>query len=55
MAELADDPDVDLFPVDADMLYAVHASDGARLALVSDRETAFAAARQNDMKPVSVH
>lgn len=55
IAELADDPDVDLFPIDADMLYAVHASDGVRLALVSDRETAFAAARQNDMRPVSVH
>lgn len=36
-------------------LYAVHSADGTRVAVVSDREAAFAAARQNDMVPVSVH
>jgi hypothetical protein len=36
-------------------LYAVHRPDGARLALVADRNLAFALARQNDMAPVSVH
>lgn len=36
-------------------LYAVHDSDGERLALVRDRRLAFVLARQNDMAPVSVH
>lgn len=38
-----------------DSLYAVHGIDGSRLALVRDRNLAFALARQNDMAPVSVH
>lgn len=41
-------------PEDA-TLYSVHASDGERIALVGDRELAFAAARQHEMNPVSVH
>lgn len=42
--------------IDADaVLYSVHDSDGERLALVGDRELAFAAARQHEMTPVSVH
>ncbi|MEL6363280.1 MAG: DUF1150 family protein [Pseudomonadota bacterium] len=53
--EIADDPDFELVAADTDTLYAVHATDGSRLALVSDRETAFAAARMYDMAPVSVH
>ncbi|WP_226782934.1 DUF1150 family protein [Oceaniglobus trochenteri] len=36
-------------------IYAVHNSDGDRLALVRDRKLAFIVARQNDMAPVSVH
>jgi len=36
-------------------LYAVHAPDGSRLALVRDRHTAFVLARQNDFAPVSAH
>lgn len=36
-------------------LYSVHASDGQRIALVGDRALAFAAARQHEMNPVSVH
>ena len=36
-------------------LYALHNSDGDRLALVRDRQLAFLVARQNDMAPVSVH
>jgi len=36
-------------------LYAVHAPDGSRLALVRDRQMAFALARQNDLAPVSAH
>ena len=55
LAEIEDDPELGLVAADVDTLYAVHASDGVRLALVSDRETAFAAARMHDMAPVSVH
>lgn len=36
-------------------LYAVHSADGERLAIVIDRETAFAAALAHEMEPVSVH
>lgn len=36
-------------------IYAVHRPNGDRLALVADRELAFALARQHDMAPVSVH
>ncbi|MEM1139912.1 MAG: DUF1150 family protein [Pseudomonadota bacterium] len=37
------------------LLYAVHAADGTRMAVLTDREAAFVAALQNDMTPVSVH
>jgi len=40
---------------DGDILYSVHSSSGERLALVGNRELAFAAARQYEMNPVSVH
>lgn len=36
-------------------LYAVHNTDGERLALVKDRKMAFFLARQHDMEPVTVH
>jgi len=39
----------------ADTVYAVHAADGERLALVKDRNLAFILARQNDFAPVTVH
>lgn len=35
--------------------YAVHAADGTEIALLPDREIAFATVRQHDMQPVSVH
>lgn len=38
-----------------EVIYAVHRPNGDRLALVADRNLAFALARQNDMAPVSVH
>ena len=38
-----------------DILYSVHSSNGERLALVGNRDLAFAAARQYEMNPVSVH
>ena len=36
-------------------LYSVHTADGAPVALLDDRETAFAAASQYEMTAVSVH
>jgi len=38
-----------------DTIYAVHRPNGDRVALVADRNLAFALARQHDMAPVSVH
>ncbi|MEI4486033.1 DUF1150 family protein [Frigidibacter sp. MR17.14] len=38
-----------------DMIYALHDTDGERIALVRDRRLAFMLARQNDLAPVSVH
>lgn len=40
---------------DSVQLYAIHHSDGDRMAVVSDRALAFVVARQNDYDPVSVH
>jgi hypothetical protein len=39
----------------AETLYAVHAADGERLALVKDRSLAYVLARQNDFTPVAAH
>jgi hypothetical protein len=36
-------------------LYAVHSTEGERLALVADRKLAYFLARQHDMEPVAVH
>lgn len=36
-------------------VYSVHRPNGERLALVADRNLAFALAREHDMAPVSVH
>ncbi len=36
-------------------LYAVHGADGERLAVMIDRETAFATAVAHELEPVSVH
>ena len=40
---------------DNSVLYALHAGDGSRIALMSDREIAFAAARQHELTPFSAH
>ena len=40
---------------DDQLLYALHAADGSRIALMSNRDIAFAAARQHEMTPVSLH
>jgi hypothetical protein len=37
------------------MLYALHRADGARLAVLADRDSAYAAARAHELFPVSVH
>lgn len=39
----------------AETLYALHRPDGARLALVANRQLAFALAREHDMVPVNAH
>jgi len=36
-------------------VFAVHAADGQEMAVIADREVAFATVRQNDLEPVSVH
>ena len=35
--------------------YAVHAADGTQIAMLSNRDVAFATVRQHDLEPVSVH
>lgn len=56
MDDLADDDGDASIDIEADaVLYSVHSSTGERIALVGDRELAFAAARQHEMNPVSVH
>ncbi len=37
------------------VLYAVHGADGSRLAVMTDRDSAVAAAVAHEMAPVSVH
>ncbi|WP_427789794.1 DUF1150 family protein [Brevundimonas diminuta] len=46
-------PDIEIDP--DQVLYAVHGADGERLAVMLDRETAFAAAVAHDLEPMSVH
>lgn len=53
VAELPDD--VRAAAGDRAQLFAVHDSDGQQLALVAEREMAFVLARQNDLRPVTVH
>ena len=35
--------------------YSIHAADGTEMGVVENREIAFAAVRQHDLEPVSVH
>ena len=51
----ADLPDEVRAQTSLDHLYAIHAPNGAVLALVPDRAQAFVVARQNEFSPVSVH
>ncbi|MGO4125569.1 DUF1150 family protein [Inquilinus sp. YAF38] len=41
--------------VEGEPAFAVHGADGTPLAMVKDRDLAFAVVRQNDMEPVSAH
>jgi hypothetical protein len=41
--------------VDGNAGYAIHAADGTQMALIPDRDIAFAVVRQNELEPVSVH
>jgi hypothetical protein len=41
--------------VDGNAGYAIHAADGTQMALITDRDIAFAVVRQNELEPVSVH
>ena len=44
------------FHIDPDqILYALHGADGARLAVMSDRATAVAAAQAHELAVVSLH
>ncbi len=53
---LADAADAQDLEIDIDQtLYAVHGADGERLAVMLDRDTAFAAAVAHELAPVSVH
>jgi len=55
VADLPDDIRAEAEGAGLKQLYAIGNEDGEQLALVRDRELAFVVARQNDMKPVSVH
>lgn len=50
---MTDVPGLSIDP--AAILYAVHGADGERLAVMMDREAAFAAAVAHELEPVSVH
>ncbi len=50
----ADTPEGVAFDPDQ-TLYAVHRADGARLAVLGDRQSAVAAALAHELAPVSVH
>ena len=51
----AKDSGVELAVDDDARLFAVHAADGSRIAVLDNREAAFVAARKHEMEPVSVH
>jgi hypothetical protein len=41
--------------VDGTAGFAIHAADGTQMAVIGDRDIAFAVVRQNELEPVSVH
>jgi hypothetical protein len=46
---------VDVLVPATQKFFALHLADGRRVAVMDDRDLAFAAARQHDLEPVSVH
>ena len=55
LADIVEPEDTDLSVDPEAVLYAVHGADGERLAVMMDRESAFAAAVAHELEPVSVH
>lgn len=54
--ESASAQQIEQFHLDPEQtLYAVHRADGERLAVLSDRDAAMAAALAHELAPVSVH
>jgi len=41
--------------VEGTVAWAIHSADGSTIGVAPERELAFAAARQNDLEPLSVH
>jgi len=41
--------------VNDEPLFAIHSADGTQVALMKNREVAFAAIRQHELEPVSLH
>ncbi|KKJ77962.1 DUF1150 family protein [Kiloniella litopenaei] len=41
--------------VEGDACFGIYAADGTEITVVSDRDVAFAAVRQQDLEPLSVH
>lgn len=41
--------------VEGENAFSVHAADGTQIAVMADRDVAFAAIRQHNLEPVSVH
>ncbi len=52
---LRDRADVPRVVVDGKHVYSIHAADGTTIDVMDDRDLAFAAVRQYDLEPVSVH
>jgi len=41
--------------VEGQTVYAIHGADGSEIGMMAGRDVAFAAVKQHDMEPVSVH
>ncbi len=41
--------------VEGKKVYAIHSADGNAIGMMAERDVAFAAVKQHDMEPVSVH
>lgn len=41
--------------IDGRTVYAIHNADGNEMGMMAERDIAFAAVKQHDMEPVSVH